>query len=619
MPSASDIKAGGAFVELYTENGPLYAGLKEAQDYLANWGREVTSMGARIMAVGGGMLAPFFLSIKSASGMEETMNKFNVVFGESAERVKAWGDQYAESVDRSKRQTADFPAGSQDLFVPMGFAAEAAEAMSKQVTKLAVDLASFNNKKDPEVLRDLHAALTGSGEVMKKYGVILSEAAVKQELLNQGMDPKTASEQAKAQARLAIILRGTKAAHGDAIRSAGSFANQMKRFWATIDDDAVKIGSVLLPVVTPLIKAAGDVAKFVGYLISENKDLVVTVAAAAAVVFLLGGGITALGLAATVAATAPGGLATVLGFIMSPTGLLLAGLTGVVGYLIYTGDVVDWLKEHFGFLFEDAQAGFNAIKNAMKAGDFKAATEVIWAGVQLEWIRGINELKATWRGFQIFFMEEWSDTLCDFVALFNRVLMIIQTPMQKLSSRFEKVWTILEAGAGKGPFGKATEIQMTGMRAVRKFTATAARGVGVGASPETLEELKKAAREMLGTKISRAERDDQAALAKAIQDYKEARLSAHMAGKLREAEDAEKPPPGLPTPDALGKAADRMAKTQTIISKEGYQTVYGRDTVAEEKQIQKDQLTMLEGIAADVAALMMGFPVITAGRFPKGR
>ena len=47
------------------------------------------------------------------------------------------------------------------------------------------------------MLRDLHAALTGSGEVMKKYGVLVNEAAAKQEVLNQGLDPKVATDQQK--------------------------------------------------------------------------------------------------------------------------------------------------------------------------------------------------------------------------------------------------------------------------------------------------------------------------------------------------------------------------------------------------------------------------------------
>jgi len=138
-------------------------------------------------------------AIKKASDYQEVMSKFETVFGDRTSEVKAWGDEFANQVGRSKTQTAQFLAGAQDLFIPLGFEPGAAEQMSKTVTGLAVDLASFNNMADEDVMRDLQAAMTGSGETMKKYGVIVSEAAVKQELLNQGLDPKVASDQQKVQ------------------------------------------------------------------------------------------------------------------------------------------------------------------------------------------------------------------------------------------------------------------------------------------------------------------------------------------------------------------------------------------------------------------------------------
>ncbi len=199
-------------------------------------------------------------AIKEASKLEETMNKFNVVFGESAVVVKEWSDEFAKSVGRSREEMASFMAGAQDLFVPLGFASEAATELSKGVTQLAVDLASFNNKADADVMTDLAAALTGSGEVMKKYGVILSETAVKQELLNTGFDPKTVTNQQKVQARYNIILRGTTAAQGDAIRSAGSFANQMKRLHANIANAMATLGGIFLPIATKIVSALGAVA-----------------------------------------------------------------------------------------------------------------------------------------------------------------------------------------------------------------------------------------------------------------------------------------------------------------------------------------------------------------------
>lgn len=252
-------KAGEAYVELFVKGKKAVAseltGIEKRMTQFGNFAKQIGAMATRAVAgaaaiggaaVGAGLVA----SIKKASDMVETMNKFNVVFGESAEEVKKWSDETAAAFGRSKKQVADFMASTQDLLVPMGMLPGEALDTSKALTALAMDLASFNNMADDKVLEDLHAALTGSGEVMKKYGVIVNEAAVKQELLNEGLDKSTATEAQKAMARYNIILRGTTAAQGDVARSADSWANQLKAAQAQLDDMLVVVGTKLLPVLT---------------------------------------------------------------------------------------------------------------------------------------------------------------------------------------------------------------------------------------------------------------------------------------------------------------------------------------------------------------------------------
>ncbi|MGH7202526.1 MAG: phage tail tape measure protein, partial [Planctomycetaceae bacterium] len=308
MATAGGIRAGRAFVELFADDSKLVRGLDAAKKRLQAFGASVRAIGMKMVAAGALVAGPLSLAVKAASDMEETMNKFNVVFGDNAAAMKEWGDEFAGQIGRSKKQIAGFLAGTQDLLVPIGFDAASAAEMSKQLAGLAVDLASFNNMADADVLRDLHAALTGSGEVMKKYGVIVSETAVKQELLNQGMDAKNATEQQKVLARMAIILRGTTAAQGDAVRSAGSFANQMKALRAKVDDAAVEIGSALLPVVTPLVTKIAEGVKVVGDWIKQNSGLVAGIAKIAAV-------IAAAGLAFIVIGTAISGFGATLGAV----------------------------------------------------------------------------------------------------------------------------------------------------------------------------------------------------------------------------------------------------------------------------------------------------------------
>ena len=167
------IRAGRAFVEIFADNTRLIRGLRTAQRRLRNFGGSVRSMGAQLLGIGGIAAAPLAAAVNAASELEETMNKFNVVFGANAAAVKSWGDDFAGQVGRSKTQIADFLASTQDLFVPLGFDPQQATEMSKSVTGLAIDLASFNEKvSDQQALDDLQAALTGSGEVMKKYGVV---------------------------------------------------------------------------------------------------------------------------------------------------------------------------------------------------------------------------------------------------------------------------------------------------------------------------------------------------------------------------------------------------------------------------------------------------------------
>jgi len=302
MGLGSAIKAGAAYVELYLHDSKFAQGLDKVAGKTKALGSQLTAIGAQFTAAAGLFAAPFVAGVKAASNLQEVMNKFDVVFGANAANMKAWGDDFAGQVGRSKRQIAEFLAGSQDLFVPLGFETGAAEDMSKQLTGLAVDLASFNNKADADVLRDLQSALTGSSEVMKKYGVIVNEAAVKQELLQQGIDPKTASEQQKVYARLAIIMRGTTAAQGDAVRSAGSWANVKKRLYGVLEDVAASLGKSVLPMVTEYGKKAVEIAQNVGAWIEEHQELLATAAKVAAVVGTAGAAIMAIG--ATLTATA---------------------------------------------------------------------------------------------------------------------------------------------------------------------------------------------------------------------------------------------------------------------------------------------------------------------------
>ncbi len=292
--SASSVKAGEAYVEIGIRNR-IAQGAAGVQSDLNAIGEKVTRLGATIAASSGALLA---MPIQAASRMQETMGKFSVVFGDSANDVEKWSDKTANTVGISEEAMASMLASMQDLLVPMGVLPDRATDMSKTLSTLAVDLGSFNNMDTADVFRDLMSAITGEGQVMKKYGVILTETATKQELLNMGLDPKAADDNAKATARMNIILRGTTAAQGDAIRTADSFANQLKKLWATINDASAAMGGAFIDDITALVNTAVKGVYAFRNFVVQNQDLTRAVGVTAISFGAAGTSLVALGIAA---------------------------------------------------------------------------------------------------------------------------------------------------------------------------------------------------------------------------------------------------------------------------------------------------------------------------------
>lgn len=277
--SVGAVKAGEAFVEIGGRDKKLGEALARSQKKLKTFGQKVKDLGktfAKLGAIAVGTIAviSFVKAIKAASEFEETLSKFNAVFKEQAEVTRAWAKAFSMEVGRAEDQVIGFLSTMQDTFVPLGFARDKAAELSKQIVKLAVDLASFNNESEPETIRSLQSALVGNTETVRKYGVIITQVTLGQELLNMGIagGVQKATEQQKVMARLSIIMKSTTDAQGDAARTSGSFANQMKALNAAFRSLAVTAGQAVLPEMTKIVSAVKEAAaKFGDWLRAGNR------------------------------------------------------------------------------------------------------------------------------------------------------------------------------------------------------------------------------------------------------------------------------------------------------------------------------------------------------------
>jgi hypothetical protein len=211
------------------------------------------ALGAAGIASALGVLS--FKLTKNAADLVETQNKFEQVFKELTPQAMTFSNELAESVGRSRREMMDFMSVMQDTFVPMGFTRKKALELSSTLTKLGLDVASLNNRMDKTVLENFQSAVVGNVRAVRKYGILISQTAIQQELWNMGIDKQIskATEQEKVLARVNILIKSSKDAMGDAERTAFTFVNQLKRLRGFGLDLAAAIGNYLMPVFNEML------------------------------------------------------------------------------------------------------------------------------------------------------------------------------------------------------------------------------------------------------------------------------------------------------------------------------------------------------------------------------
>jgi len=219
--------------------------LKSGLGKTVNFAKAAITGIAQVGAVVGGVGAFF---VKAASDAEESNSKFDAVFKHLGSAADTWARSFSVAVSRNSTEVKGWMATLQDTFVPLGFTRDKALELSKGMTKLTVDLASFNNKAEPDVLKDLQSAMVGNHETVRKYGVILTESTVKQEAVRLGLaaSTKEVTEASKVQARYSLIMKGTGDAQGDAERTAKSFANRMKSLQSAVKDARIEVGQQII-------------------------------------------------------------------------------------------------------------------------------------------------------------------------------------------------------------------------------------------------------------------------------------------------------------------------------------------------------------------------------------
>lgn len=198
------------------------------------------------MAIAGGagiMLSAAFA--KAANDVVESENLIKESFGNNLQAIIQWSDGLQSTLKLNGVEVRKAAAVFNVMFESMGLTSGEALDMSKSLTMLAHDMASFYNLSPEEAFIKLKAGITGESEPLKALGILVNETTVKNKALEMGIvgvgDALT--EQQKVQARYALIMESTSKAQGDLARTMDSGANKARAFGTQVQLATVAVGA----------------------------------------------------------------------------------------------------------------------------------------------------------------------------------------------------------------------------------------------------------------------------------------------------------------------------------------------------------------------------------------
>lgn len=202
-------------------------------------------------------------SIKLASDFQESLNKVNVAFGNSAQDVIEWSKTSIESMGLASGTALDSAALFGDMATSMGIGQAQASNMSKSLVQLGADMASFKNVPIEQAMQALNGVFTGETESLKMLGVVMTQTQLEAFALSQGIQKniKDMTEAEMINLRYAFVMSKTKNAQGDFARTSEGTSNQMRIFWESLKEVGKQIADTILPAFTKLVSFANNVLK----------------------------------------------------------------------------------------------------------------------------------------------------------------------------------------------------------------------------------------------------------------------------------------------------------------------------------------------------------------------
>lgn len=402
--SSGGIEAAKAFVRVYWEDSAIRRGIENTKAMLESTAANIGKIGAGMAGAGATILAPLTAAIAQFSTTGAQLSDMQARTGASAEALS----KLAYAAAQSSTDLGSVERGMRKLSQTVTDARDGSDSAALAIGRLGLkssDLARMTPEQQMMAVADALEKIPDPGKRAARALDLLGNAGAEMmPLLKLGSDGIQALMD-KAD-RLGVTLSQEQVA------AASLFGNTLGDLKTVMSAVSIQIGAALAPAVTDLMGRVVPLVAQVIQWIRENGGLIKGVA-------MLGVGLVVAGAALTTFAGLLTGIAFVLGAITSPLGIMIGLVAGLgVAIIQYFGgatNALNMLKDAFPGLLAPIQEVGGAILKFLNAGEYKKAADVLWLGLRLAWVTGVDALNQEWLVWKHAFLEVF-DSAATYVA-----------------------------------------------------------------------------------------------------------------------------------------------------------------------------------------------------------
>ena len=199
--------------------------------------------------------------IELGSNLQEVQNVVDVTFGSMNEDINSFSKTAIRQFGLSELSAKQYTSTMGAMLKSMGITGNEMLTMSKNLTGLAGDMASFYNLSGDDAFAKIRAGISGETEPLKQLGINMSVANLEAYALSHGIS-KAYSEMSQAEQvmlRYNYLMKTTADAQGDFARTSSSWANQTKILSESFNSVKASIGQGLINIFTPVLRLINEI------------------------------------------------------------------------------------------------------------------------------------------------------------------------------------------------------------------------------------------------------------------------------------------------------------------------------------------------------------------------